>query len=221
MAYLDQKTQTNRRALTALAVALLQGGAIVAVIHGLSVTIMPREPEPRLAAEQWKLDPPPPPQTDPKIEPKRDPKPNETRVDTPERRIPLPSVDDSFIEIPLPPLPKAPEWTELPVPPPAPPPATPELAQPRNSPGGWITTNDYPSRDLREGNQGLARFVLTIGTDGRVEACTITQSTGFRGLDEATCKYVSSRARFRPASDGSGRKVTGSYSGSVRWVIPQ
>lgn len=219
MAYLDKKPATNRRALTALAVAVLQAGAIIAVIHGLTVHIVPNKPEPPLVGQQIDLPPPPPP---PDTKPKIEPKPNDIRITNPQPRIEVPPTSGSVFELPLPPLPPvSPPQIEPPVPPPAPPTFTPRFAQPRNDPGNWVTTNDYPSRDLREGNQGLARFLLTIGTNGKVEACTITQSTGFRGLDEATCKYVSRRASFKPATDGNGAKVAGSYAGSVRWLIPE
>lgn len=38
-------------------------------------------------------------------------------------------------------------------------------------------------------------------------------------VKKATCKYVTRRARFEPASNGDGEKVTGAYSGTIRWVI--
>ena len=40
------------------------------------------------------------------------------------------------------------------------------------------------------------------------------------GLDAATCKLLTRRARFEAASDETGAKIVGSYSGSVRWEIP-
>ena len=40
-------------------------------------------------------------------------------------------------------------------------------------------------------------------------------------LDDATCKLVTRRARFKPATDGEGNPTTGSYSNAVRWQIPR
>ena len=79
---------------------------------------------------------------------------------------------------------------------------------------------DEKARDLREGNQGVTGFRLQIGPDGRVEACTVTSSSGHPGLDEAACDNISRRARFEPATDGAGNRVRGTYAGSIRWVIP-
>ena len=83
-----------------------------------------------------------------------------------------------------------------------------------------MTTSDYPTRDLRQGNEGTAEFKLTIGTDGRVSDCRITRSSGHRGLDQATCNKVSQRARFTPARNESNQPMTGSYTGRITWVIP-
>jgi protein TonB len=92
---------------------------------------------------------------------------------------------------------------------------------PKNDPRKWVNTDDYPSRDLREGNEGVAAFRVVVGTGGRVSACEIVRSSGHPGLDAATCKAVAARARFEPATDENGEKVVGTYSNSVRWQIPR
>ncbi len=92
--------------------------------------------------------------------------------------------------------------------------------KPKNDPGSWASTKDYPRVDLREGNEGVTHFMLVVGVNGRVSACNVTGSSGYTSLDAATCKLVSSRARFNPGQDTSGAKSGGSYTGSIRWVIP-
>ena len=96
---------------------------------------------------------------------------------------------------------------------------TPEGAKARNNPGSWVTENDYSSRAIREGMEGVARFSLTIGADGRVTGCQITGSSGHQELDTATCQLVSKRARFDPARNANGDKVEGTFSSAVRWRI--
>lgn len=93
-------------------------------------------------------------------------------------------------------------------------------ATPLGNPGNWVTSNDYPTRALREDRGGTSRFRLSIGPDGRVADCIITQSSGSADLDEATCANVTRRARFRPATDAAGTPVMGYYSSSVHWSIP-
>ncbi len=103
-----------------------------------------------------------------------------------------------------------------------PPPAfKPRAAAPKGKWQQWVTTNDYPTHDLRAEHQGTTRYRLSIDTAGRVSNCAVTTSSGWPGLDKAACDRVSARARFEPASDQSGARVAGSYSGSVTWQIPQ
>jgi protein TonB len=97
----------------------------------------------------------------------------------------------------------------------------PTAAAPRNTPARWVTTDDYPSRDLRQGHEGTTAFRLVIGSNGRVSACEVVRSSGYPGLDAATCKAVTARARFEPATDESGARILGTYSNSVRWQIPR
>ena len=96
----------------------------------------------------------------------------------------------------------------------------PKRAAPRNDASRWVLTEDYPSKAIREGAEGVAGFRVVVGSDGRVDACEITASSGNAQLDEATCRNVTRRARFEPATDGNGQKVVGSYSSTVRWELP-
>lgn len=94
-------------------------------------------------------------------------------------------------------------------------------ASPRGNPGRWITDNDYRTSWINRGYSGVASFSLEISASGRVSDCRITQSTGHDALDAATCRLLTSRARFEPAKDNTGNSVAGTYSNSVNWTIPQ
>ena len=121
------------------------------------------------------------------------------------------------------PPPVAPPPVYIPPPPSAPPAprVQPKGATPKGNPGNWATTNDYPSRALREEREGVTGFRVAVGTDGKAQSCSVTSSSGHSDLDEATCTNVTRRARFNVATDGDGQPTTGSYSGRVRWVIPK
>ena len=95
---------------------------------------------------------------------------------------------------------------------------TPRGARPSNRPQSWISNADYPASTEAE---GIAAYRLIVGTNGRVSACEVTRSTGNRQLDGATCKLIERRARFEAATDETGAKVVGSYSGTVKWEIPE
>jgi protein TonB len=116
--------------------------------------------------------------------------------------------------------PPAPIVLAPPAPAPPPPKGPSSGPQPRGNPGSWATTNDYPSRALREERSGTTGFRVTVGADGRVVDCQVTSSSGHADLDQATCQNVTRRARFKPALQ-DGQPVQSSYSNRVRWVIPE
>ena len=97
---------------------------------------------------------------------------------------------------------------------------TPRGARPSNSPASWITTDDYPATELRREAEGVAAYRVIVGTNGRVTACEIARSTGSRRLDEATCDFIARRARFEAATDETGARIVGAYTGTVKWEIP-
>lgn len=96
----------------------------------------------------------------------------------------------------------------------------PKLAKPIGKPSLWVTPNDYPTSSLRMGHEGVTRFQLSIGTDGKVQSCEVTVSSGHAALDEAACDKLMRRARFVAATGPDGSAVPGVYSSAVRWKLP-
>jgi periplasmic protein TonB len=92
---------------------------------------------------------------------------------------------------------------------------------PKGNPGNWANTNDYPSRALQQEREGVTRFTVSVGPDGRVASCSVTGSSGHSDLDDTTCKKITQRGRFEPALDGNGTPISGSYTNSIRWSIPK
>jgi len=217
MAYADQEMSSNKIISIVLVVIihLLLGYALVT---GLAYTAVKKvasqldmididEEEPPEEPEE----PPPPP--DKPIEPP-------PVVSPPPIVAPVVAPRPVIRTVPTAPPPPAPVVAPPPPPPPPPPPqrANPE---PRGNPGSWANANDYPSRALREEREGTTRFRLTVNADGRVSDCQITGSSGHSDLDEAACKNLTRRARFRPSLDAKGNATTGYYSNAVRWQIPK
>jgi len=166
-----------------------------------------------------------------KDEPKKEEKPPPPKKDAAPPPIVVPppmmnlSPPQSKVETTPTPMPPPPVNLAPPAPPaapPAPPPPRiqPKGAQPKGNPANWATTNDYPTRALREERAGTTGFRVGVGPDGKVTSCSVTSSSGSPDLDEATCSNVTRRARFAPATDGEGNPTTGSYSNRIRWVIP-
>lgn len=232
MAYADTQTTRTRTAGIAGVVAIhaVIGAGLIA---GLAVKdYILEEPEP-FAATDVTLPLPPPP-TDPATPETTplEPATPDIFVPTPpltfDRPIPsVPSLDlptDSDLLSRLPS-----RMDDLVI---APPPASPRpipkptatfapiAAAPSNDPAQWVSTNDYRSSWVRRDLTGTVAFTLSIGRDGRASDCRVTGTSEHSQLDEATCKLAMKRARFTAARDSTGKTVPGSYSNSVRWVLP-
>ncbi len=216
MAYADQQMSGNR--ITAfIIVALLHLVLGYALVTGLAYEgvkqIMKKVTTIDIKKDEPKKEPPPPPKK---------------AAAPPPIVAPPPKINVSVAPPPVqtvvtpPPLPPPPIIAPpAPVPAPPPPRFQPKSATPKGNPANWATTNDYPSRALREEREGTTGFRVTVGPDGRVTSCDVTSSSGSSDLDDATCANVTRRARFTPAMDGEGNPTTGSYSNRIRWVIPK
>jgi protein TonB len=218
VAYLD-RTDPRRRTTAITGVILIHALIGYVLVTGLVSTFTPNR-EPPLVGTNFSLPPPPSPQP----EQTRKPTPQPDKPTVPDLTIDLTKQTDQVEvtketdRVDVTPTPTA---TYTPYDPPKNLGFKPKAATPRNPPAHWATTDDYPSRDLREGNEGVTGFRVVVGTSGRVSACEIVRSSGHPGLDAATCKAVTARARFEPATDENGEKVVGTYRNRVRWQIPR
>jgi protein TonB len=216
MAYADQQMSGTR--ITALiVVALLHVVVGYALVTGLAyegmakvikkvTTVDIKKDEPKKKVEpppKQKAAPPPIVAPPPRINVNVTPPPVQTVV-TPPPPAPV-------VPVLAPPAPVAPP----------PPRVQPKSPQPKGNPGNWATSNDYPSRALREDREGTTGFRVAVGPDGRVTSCSVTSSSGSPDLDETACSLITRRARFTPATDGEGQPTSGSYSNRVRWQIPK
>ena len=57
---------------------------------------------------------------------------------------------------------------------------------------------DYPQAAIDAGEQGVVRFVLRLGADGRVQSFQLTQSSGYADLD-ANVRAAAMGWRYQPA----------------------
>jgi protein TonB len=76
---------------------------------------------------------------------------------------------------------------------------------------------DYPraGREARRGHDVVIE--LTVGTDGRVSACRVTDPSPDPEADAVTCRLATERFVFRPRLDASGRAAVGIYRWRQRW----
>jgi periplasmic protein TonB len=220
MAYTNLPT-SNAKGGTVLAVAALDVAAVYALINGLGIEYVTNAVF-NLPTTNYPATPETQPPVDPQ-QPDAAAKPRDAVV--PARPMVSNSGSLVFTLPPLDPpgvtdfvLPEIADTGPLAAPGPR---FEPLGASPRGNPGNWVTPNDYPTRDIRQGNEGTALFRLAIDANGQITGCEITRSSGHPGLDAATCNRISHRGRFEPARDASGERVVGKYNGSIKWVIPR
>lgn len=220
MAYADQ-SMSSRRLVAIGIVVLLHAALGYAFVTGLAYNVVKK------VAQDLKTfdvaEEPPPPEEEPP------PPPPDQPVEPPPMVAPPPIVSvTNTMAPPIQTVREAPPPVITPTapvaPPPPPPPPAPKLAkgaQPRGNPGSWVTTEDYPSRALREEREGVTGIAFDINVEGRVENCRVTSSSGSPELDDATCKNFVRRARYRPAQDDAGNPLRSSGNQRVRWQMPK
>ena len=222
MSYLNHAHDPRRRATAVVTVGAVHALLAVGLITGLTVSF-DRAESGRLIGVDIPLDPPKP---TPTPTPTAQAVPTTYVPTTPLPPIVLPTEAD-----PVRPVTDTDETNvaffptgrvDPPAPalPPPQPSFAPKRAVPSNSSARWITNDDYPRRAIVDEVEGSVAYRLVVSTAGRVSSCELTRPSGNRALDDATCRLLTSRARFEPASDESGAKVVGTYTGSVRWELP-
>ena len=85
--------------------------------------------------------------------------------------------------------------------------------------GSINNARDYPTppggREVRRGHDVVIE--LTVGTDGRVSACRVTDPSPDPEADAITCRLATDRFVFRPRLNARGEPVVGLFRWRQRW----
>ena len=86
--------------------------------------------------------------------------------------------------------------------------------------GDINSTRDYPpDPDSRRLGSSVI-VVLTVLTDGRVGDCRVLRPSADPLADAVTCRLAIQRFRFRPATDAAGQSVQSSFGWKQSWFKP-
>jgi protein TonB len=217
MSYAQKKQLSGNPVMAWTMTILVMVGLLYAIITGLAYDVIKK------TAENLKVidvndqppppaKPPPPPKDMPKVPPPPITPPPLVRMEAPPP--PIQTVTAPPPPVYIPPVAPAP-------PPPPPAPRKVEAAHARANLASYVSDDDYPAAAISAEQQGVTGFTLTVGPDGRVTGCTVTQSSGSAALDNTTCRIMRARAKFTPARDSNGNPTTDSVSNSIHWVLPQ
>ncbi|HEX2793631.1 MAG TPA: energy transducer TonB [Croceicoccus sp.] len=218
MAYADQQMSGSK--LTAIIiVALIHVAAGYALVTGLAYEAIQKVKETVTAVNIEDPPEPPPPPPPPEDMPELPPPPV---APPPAISIERPAPQIDTVRVAPPP---APIVLQVPPPAAAPPPAPPKVSRARGvAPDGqsrWAARiqENYPSRALRNEEEGRVGVRVTIGPDGKVSACSVTSSSGSSSLDEGACDGMRRYARFKPALDDDGNPTSASWSTTIVYKL--
>lgn len=121
----------------------------------------------------------------------------------------------------LPAAPPSLEYTRLgPPEPDLTPPFAPDRQVEALAPELWVQANDYPSRALRNEEEGSVNVEVIVGTNGRAKTCEIRETSGSDTLDRAACRNMMRYARWNPATDADGELIETVWRQAITWAIP-
>jgi protein TonB len=63
-----------------------------------------------------------------------------------------------------------------------------------------VTADDYPPVSIRLQEQGIVKIKYIVKEDGSASDCSVSSTSGKPRLDDAACKMVTKRWRFKPAT---------------------
>jgi protein TonB len=214
MAYADH-SESSSRTVSIVIVAIIHAILGYAFVTGLGMQYVKKAAE-QLNVIDVKEEPPPPDEEPP-------PPPPEKTVEPPPVVAPPPLVQTPVMAPPIqtvrtPP----PVFNPVPVaaPPPPAPPVVSKAAGAKGNEALWVTTDDYPASALRAEAEGTSVIAWDINTQGRVENCHVTQSSGNADLDDAACRAITRRGRYTPATDQSGAPMRTQKSRRITWKMP-
>jgi periplasmic protein TonB len=78
---------------------------------------------------------------------------------------------------------------------------------------------NYPPRAVRDEVEGRVGVRVSVGANGRVAACSVTNSSGSSILDDAACQDMTRFARFKPALNDAGNPITASWTTTIVYQL--
>jgi TonB family protein len=82
---------------------------------------------------------------------------------------------------------------------------------------GSLQVGAYPA--MRGEKEGRVALRLTIGADGKLQDCKVTQPSGISALDAHSCPHLLAQAHFFPALGRDGTRLAATTDAVMRYTI--
>jgi protein TonB len=216
MAYADQKMSGNK-VVAIILVAVIHVAVGYALITGLAYSAVKKAIERVTTVDIVEPEEKPPEELPP---PEPDTPPPPIVAPPPPINVSVAPPPIQTVTTPPPPAPVIPIARPVAAPPPPPAPSQARGVRPRNQ-SSWASRiqQNYPSRALREGTEGRVGVRVTVNGEGRVEACSVANSSGSSVLDDAACQGMERYARFDPALNDAGEPVSASWQTTIVYQL--
>lgn len=196
---LPQKALTPQRAVGMVAAVALQAGFVIALVLGLTSSLVSKLPEVlKVDVQKEQVIPKPPPPPPP-------------QVDIP----PPPVAPPPEINIQMEAAPAPITVTDKPPPPPAP--VHQAVSTPVSIGRPHTCMQNYPETSVRLNEEGTTTLSFKVMTDGSVSSVTIAKSSGYERLDNAAVSCAG-RWRYKPAAV-DGAPVEKDWQAAVQWKL--
>jgi protein TonB len=91
------------------------------------------------------------------------------------------------------------------------------IVNPPQQVAGALTNADYRAARAPNGAHGTVRVTFRVRSDGAADQCRVLTSSGVPVFDEATCRLIQQRFRFRPATGADGRPIDWTVRTDYTW----
>lgn len=91
----------------------------------------------------------------------------------------------------------------------------------RDAANAEVILSEYPPRARAAGEQGSVFFKVALDREGYATSCEVTQSSGYKRLDQETCDLILNRATFKGVRGPDGRRTNVVTEGVVNWRLPK
>jgi TonB family protein len=91
--------------------------------------------------------------------------------------------------------------------------------RPKQLPGQWLTSFDYPHDAIAALKEGIVVTRLTADATGRVTDCTVVENTGTKSMEQPACYAAFKPGRFKPAIGADGRPVAATFTTTTNFSM--